>query len=40
MDYLPPCSAIALNDHEDTEPILLTGKTAAELAQLSLSAET
>jgi uncharacterized protein len=26
-------------DHEDTEPILLTGKTALELAQLSLSAD-
>ena len=25
------------HDHDDTEPLLLTGKTAAELAQLSLS---
>ena len=27
------------HDHEDTEPILLTGKTAVELARLSLSAD-
>ena len=27
------------HDHEDTEPVLLTGRTAAELAQLSLSAD-
>jgi len=28
-----------VHDHEDTEPILLTGKTSAELAQLSLSTD-
>lgn len=28
-----------VHDHEDTEPVLLTGKTAAELAQLSLSTD-
>lgn len=27
------------HDHEDTEPVLLTGRTAAELARLSLSAD-
>jgi hypothetical protein len=28
-----------VHDHEDTEPTLLTGKTSAELAQLSLSTD-